>query len=107
MRAVVLCLLGLTVADVRLAIARSLCDLTGSWQCTPGHLCSPSPLARIEPKSGEDYWFTNEKGQTTSAVHEDGRSWRTEEAPGWAPLPVTASPDCNMLDFHNGTRWVR
>jgi len=107
MRATFLWILGLMLADVRLAMAEALCDLTGSWQCTPSHLCSPSPLARIEPKAGEDYWFTNEKGQTTSAVHENGTSWRTEQTPGWPPLQVTALPDCNTLDFHNGTRWVR
>jgi len=105
MRTLVLCILGLIVADICSATAQSPCDLRGAWQCQGN--CSPNSLARIEPKYGDNYWFTNEHEAITSAVYLSGRMWRTRRAPGWSALTVIVSRDCNTLDFEDGNQWVR
>jgi hypothetical protein len=83
------------------AIAAERCDnLSGSYNC-PG--CFIAGLG-----GNNNYQISKGAGTTTMApINTDTSTWDVFAGPGWSQLRVTASRDCRVLQFTNGSIWVR
>jgi hypothetical protein len=97
---------GLFAGICTAAVAQDAPDFNISsqqWKCSqicrPGLAGMPTPIAQ----DGRNFIFTNEWGNTTAGVWEQGRTIRVT---GWNIFAIV-SPSGKEITFSNGSVWIR